>query len=692
MRILAFSDWRIQLIEPLYEIVSNIEPSLDLILYGGDDVRRFVSPSCNHFHGLAQAADADLGFVLGNDDHPNGLSNLQIETSRVTDLHRNPLTMDEHTVIGQSGAVGESAMGPIQYTEDQAATHLNQQYADVDCEDYILVSHTPPYGALDYGQRFEGGRIGSHVVKEFATRTSPLFVLCGHVHQFGGQTANKDYSPVINVASHDSTGAAGRIALIDIDDKDNSSGIEITHTTLEQLLRYTSGVDETLSTSSSLQKLTQIGSSRAEDLQEAGITSISDIATLEKEELFSQTRLPQYCLERVYPHARAFHDNETKIQDADKYERLREDGTVFVDIETDLEQSQVWCIGLYSCADDEFTQLVSLDDEQALFEDFREYLDEHGSPRLVYYAGNRFDEKYLSEGAERTNVQLSDVVAEWIDACLISRKSIFHPTEGHELDTIASGLGFVFAHPEVGGLEIGSAYSVYRSEGESPEDGWKQYLEYNLDDVLAIKYIIEKVGELAGPDGQFEGVIEDKYTPDNRSQYEICTDPLQTDPALTTGEEQSAESTEKTTDTDFQPDTGPDPYDILDASGSVVKHWTEENPVSGEPVSAPSCLSCGKVLVEKGDRMELTTDERTRFVCEDGCKIGGLQRTIATAETHVASSPDSAGNSSGSSSLPTSTSELVSCHECGEVVKKRVATGKLRVNDEQTLWYCSSCQ
>ncbi|WP_372608214.1 ribonuclease H-like domain-containing protein [Halorientalis litorea] len=110
--------------------------------------------------------------------------------------------------------------------------------------------------------------------------------------------------------------------------------------------------------------------------------------------------------------------------------------------------SLIFWIGLYSYRDDEFTQLVSLDDERSLLADFRDYLKQQEMPTVVYYAGNSFDENRLLESAERTNVKIADIIDEWVDLCLLARRTTFLPRKCHELDAVASGLGYIFAHPD----------------------------------------------------------------------------------------------------------------------------------------------------------------------------------------------------------------------------------------------------
>ena len=45
MKILAFSDWRVQNIEKLITYLENLEEKPELVVYAGDDLKRFNYPT-----------------------------------------------------------------------------------------------------------------------------------------------------------------------------------------------------------------------------------------------------------------------------------------------------------------------------------------------------------------------------------------------------------------------------------------------------------------------------------------------------------------------------------------------------------------------------------------------------------------------------------------------------------------------
>ncbi|MFC4359262.1 ribonuclease H-like domain-containing protein [Halobium salinum] len=471
MDILAFSDWRVQPIDDLYRLVESINTNLDLILYSGDDLSRFVEEGSNYLDELADRAGADLGFVRGNDDLPAAVGP-ELETDRVHDLHRNPYQHGNYVVVGQEGAIGSEAIGPLTYSEQEVREHLREFSESYQRKRIILVTHTPPYGILDIGQRFGERHLGSKAVYEFIESMSPELTVCGHVHQFGGQTEFSKFGPIVNVASHDDPNADGRFATIQL----SSIRSEINHSTINQRL------------ADPLTKLNQVGNSRAKLLREAGFEELRQFTRDRREELLRIDHVWEDIADKILIHAEAYRTGQPLVVTPEPFAALQSRKPVLVDIETNLRQDRIWLIGAYSYRDVEFTQFLEPDDEAGLCKSFYEYLQAQSQPVVAYYAGQGFDERILQDRMESHDINLSDVVEEWVDVCPIARKNIFVPAPSHRLSTIATSLNYEFTYPDISGFEIGGAYSRYLTSGEPPD--WEKYQEYNRDDVMALKHIL----------------------------------------------------------------------------------------------------------------------------------------------------------------------------------------------------------
>lgn len=582
-----------------------------------------------------------------------------METERVFDLHRNPIQRGRYLFIGQEGATGDTAIGPITYSEDVVRSHLRSQYTEYSAEHICLVSHTPPYGVLDLAQRFEQQRIGSYAVRDVAKEVEPVLILCGHVHQFGGQTEQTDYTYVANIASHDNDTADARLGVIEL----NGNSLSVTHTTvtdeflkLEERDKFDADPQRKaeLISGAQLRQLSQVGPSRAETLQENGYVSVGDLATTEPDTIAEDCRIPLARVERMHSHAQAFVEDTVVQTDPTEWQKIFDQEPVLLDIETDLAKDQVWCVGVYSYREGASDQFVQLDDEEQLCDTLVEYLCEQDNPPVCYYAGQRFDERILRESAERHDVNLDTAAEEWIDLCLLARKTIFVPRSGHELDNIATELGYEFTYPDITGLEVGSVYSAYQSNGEIPDHGWEPYLKYNLDDVYAVKQVLD-VG--AGKQDLTEDVHPDVITVDEIAK-------------------ESGES-------------------------ATIKEKTEDEPIE---VSVDSIF---ELLCDLGQRRnsKVTRDRLVEAAVEQGGREGKIGDAINKMFTKGMAYEPKEGyirpivdlsqtkqKTEFTNKPSQDEEEKVVCHECSKLLSESIATGKYRINDGKTVWYCKSCK
>lgn len=229
LRVVAFSDYRVQDHFILVQFIRTLDPAPNLILYGGDDLERFHTSSHNYFEELAALSTDGLCAVIGNDDMllPSGNGGKGAKSPRayirgnnVFEVHRTPLIIGDYAVIGSEAASFDKQVQPIGlcYPEKLIAIHLSNAARAVKGKRLIVVSHTPPRGILDTGIRFsEGGHIGSAALRDFLRkRRDVLLVVCGHVHSCGAQSKKINRCLVVNAASHDWPGEPGRVAVIDI--------------------------------------------------------------------------------------------------------------------------------------------------------------------------------------------------------------------------------------------------------------------------------------------------------------------------------------------------------------------------------------------------------------------------------------------------------------------------------------------
>ena len=134
-------------------------PRPHLILYAGDDIRRFhPDKETNYFERLAQHAEFGLCAVAGNDD---GASVRRlIRGTKVYEVHSTPVEIAGWVVLGLEGTESPS-MGPLQHTAGEITEHLRKALAWARGRPTIVLSHSPPKGCADRAMRFGLDHIGS---------------------------------------------------------------------------------------------------------------------------------------------------------------------------------------------------------------------------------------------------------------------------------------------------------------------------------------------------------------------------------------------------------------------------------------------------------------------------------------------------------------------------------------------------
>ncbi len=131
--------------------------------------------------------------VAGNHETADELRAACRGWSSVYILHGTKVTLANLTFFGIGGGIPVTPFGAWShdFSEDQAAELLK------DCPSHcVLVSHSPPYGVVDTA--FAGKHLGSTAVRDAVLRAQPRLVVCGHIHESGGQTGILSSTPVIN--------------------------------------------------------------------------------------------------------------------------------------------------------------------------------------------------------------------------------------------------------------------------------------------------------------------------------------------------------------------------------------------------------------------------------------------------------------------------------------------------------------
>ena len=108
-------------------------------------------------------------------------------------LHGGTISLNGLKFIGIGAGIPCTPFGDwsVDLSEKEALNFL----PDVN-EEFILISHSPPYSCLD--QLSDGQHMGSKSVLNYVKKSKPLFVACGHIHEQWNQYSSIDSIPVIN--------------------------------------------------------------------------------------------------------------------------------------------------------------------------------------------------------------------------------------------------------------------------------------------------------------------------------------------------------------------------------------------------------------------------------------------------------------------------------------------------------------
>jgi len=215
LRIVAFSDWRVQHIGGLIHFIKAQKKRPDLILYAGDDVQRFRPPRRNLFAQIARLSVNGLCAVAGNDDPP-ACRDL-IVGRHVHAVHSCALVLGRFAVVGVEGAplfredTEHRNIGRLLYPERVLARQMMRwRTPALANKKLIILSHAPPFGVLDFAVRYGPRSIGSRPLREFLEAdTNSLLCVCGHVHRSGCPTSPVGQCLVVNGASHAPHGDVG---------------------------------------------------------------------------------------------------------------------------------------------------------------------------------------------------------------------------------------------------------------------------------------------------------------------------------------------------------------------------------------------------------------------------------------------------------------------------------------------------
>jgi Icc-related predicted phosphoesterase len=189
VRLLLFSDLHADA-DSARDLVDRAR-SADVLVGAGDfgNVRRSLRVCLD----ILRTVDRPVVMVAGNNETTDELRDACRGWSGAFVLHGEGVEIGGVEFFGLGGGVPVTPFGAWSYdlTEDEATELLAG--APEGC---VLVSHSPPKGAVDVSSR--GQSLGSVAVRDAIERIRPRLVVCGHIHARGGEVAYLGTCPVVN--------------------------------------------------------------------------------------------------------------------------------------------------------------------------------------------------------------------------------------------------------------------------------------------------------------------------------------------------------------------------------------------------------------------------------------------------------------------------------------------------------------
>ena len=513
MKLLAFSDWRIQNIEKLIEYVRGLSERPDFIIYAGDDIGRFNRipekelsglfkneytdnfPDKNYFEELAKYSKHGLLAVAGNDDHPFIVN--AICGKNVFNIYKKPFVFDDYVFIGIEGSV--KSPGVLLHSEKEILNTLDTALKENTNKKIIIVSHTPPHEILDIGIRFGINHIGSISLRKFIDKNFKRIkiVFCGHAHSQGGKEAIHKGVTIINCASHDNEGEPGKICLINL-----SEDIETKWDLIYEWGIVQKEVHE-------LMKVPLIGYTRATALFDMGIKDIEQLAKMEiKPETSTYPCFLGCAFDLIKNYAKAIALDKPIVIGRHPFFDDK-NNIYFFDAEYDPVGTKNGPYGIFLLGimnKNGQTKQFFLDrpkDEKQMLNKFRSWLIIE-NPVLVAYSSTSADKPQLVSAFKRFGISTSELEKSFFDlyyACINTQRQtkqfIFLPMTG---SMSVKGVSILLGYNEpknmkiTDGLQALIKYNQFLEKRHNKTK--KELLAYNKVDLERTRFVFNQLNKL----------------------------------------------------------------------------------------------------------------------------------------------------------------------------------------------------
>jgi predicted RecB family nuclease len=237
---------------------------------------------------------------------------------------------------------------------------------------------------------------------------------------------------------------------------------------------------------SPLLKLQQLGRNRLQQFHAAGITGFDQINEQNRALLKTLPGVGDYHVDLWIRQIAAIRA-KVPIREKEKALDLIGKDYILYDIETDLENKNVFMIGCYVSSTREFKQFFEKKSQKKLLKEFIKYVDGFPNHSLVSFSNCYFERRVLTGVCERESIRTTRFTSE-IDLGIPISSLLIGDYRGYSVKTLGEDLGFS-RQSTLDGLQVGQQYTEYLLSGQEPD--WNAIAAYNKEDVLQLKHIVD---------------------------------------------------------------------------------------------------------------------------------------------------------------------------------------------------------
>lgn len=273
-----------------------------------------------------------------------------------------------------------------------------------------------------------------------------------------------------------------------------------------------------------LKSINQVGPTNSKTLQQAGVSTIEDVANSSVARLSRLNGIGKKTGQKIVYSARAIHDNEICCFSKSGLPDESYD-PIFIDIETDgLSPTMVWLIGVYDTKTNNYMPFLATDptNKGKAITGFMTWFSANVNNRpVVAYNGLDFDFPIIYD---HINQHCPEYLDEWDNTWTFDPlwwgpkcNNAIYPGRTNKLEDVTEELGWNRDDTGLSGKIVGELFTAWM---ENPTDktelDWEQHKQYCKDDVLSLKHLYEQIQQ-AEPIGVRSTPTTPTTTPSNRT-------------------------------------------------------------------------------------------------------------------------------------------------------------------------------